>query len=102
MMSSEGATLRTKFGLSVVPANQITLVTDNQVCARAGAAADSVMTVWDPSDPPVATTNAIYVIQVGTAYAVVDLNDPSPNPKSEFSSVFIFGPLWDYRGIVEL
>jgi hypothetical protein len=89
--------LRTTLNLPVVAASQITLVTDSAVCARAGQAADSVAKVWDPSMTLDATTDPLYVIKVGTSYAVADLNNVDDG-HGDF--VFIFGPLWEYRGIV--
>lgn len=89
--------LRTSLQLPVVPASQITLVTDSTVCARAGQAADSVFKVWEPSSTLDPTTAPLYVIKVGTSYAVTDLNNVDDG-ESDF--VFIFGPLWEYRGSV--
>lgn len=100
MMAASGAGLRTKFSLPLVPASEITLVADSATCARAGQAADSVMSSWDPTDPPIATTAPLYVIKIGTSYAVVDLSDPDPN--DEYASVFVFGPAWVYRGILAM
>jgi len=91
------AALRTKLQLPVVSASQITLVTDSTVCARAGQAADSVFKVWEPSATLDPTTAPLYVIKVGTSYAVTDLNNVDDG-ESDF--VFIFGPLWEYRGSV--
>lgn len=91
------AALRTRLQLPVVTASQITLVTDSTVCARAGQAADSVARVWEPSMTLDPTTDPLYVIKVGTSYAVIDLNNVDDG-ESDF--VFIFGPLWEYRGSV--
>jgi len=100
MMSASGAGLRARFSLPSVPPSEIILVTDPATCARAGQAADSVMTSWDPTDPPIATTAPLYVIKIGTSYAVVDVSDPDPN--DEYASVFVFGPGWVFRGIVAM
>lgn len=89
--------LRTTLNLPVVAASQITLVTDSAVCARAGQAADSVASVWDPTLTLSPTTDPLYVIKVGTSYAVADLNNVDDG---DGDFVFIFGPLWEYRGIV--
>lgn len=89
--------LRTKLQLPLVAASQITLVTDSTVCARAGQAADSVFKVWEPSQTLDPTTDPLYVIKIGTSYAVADLNNVDDG-ESDF--VFIFGPLWEYRGSV--
>lgn len=89
--------LRTTLNLPVVTATQITLVTDSAVCARAGQAADSVAKVWEPSMTLDPTTDPLYVIKVGTSYAIADLNNVDDG---ETDFVFIFGPLWEYRGIV--
>ena len=73
----------------------ITLVADPAVCARAGLAADSIFKVWEPTATLDPTTDPIYVIKIGTSYAVIDLNNTDD---SDFDWVFIFGPLWEYRG----
>jgi hypothetical protein len=93
--------LRARFNLSLVPISQIVLVSDPTVCARTGAAADSMMTVWDSTDPAVPTTAPIYVIKIGTSYAMADLNAP-PAYQEERTSIWIFGPLWEYRGMLSL
>jgi hypothetical protein len=99
MMDTAAArtTLRTTLNLPVVAASQITLVTDSAVCARAGQAADSVAKVWEPSMTFDPITDPLYVIKIGTSYAVADLNNVGDGEKD---FVFIFGPLWEYRGAV--
>lgn len=98
MMSPAGAPVRARVSLPVVPPSEIVLVADSATCARAIAAADSMMTVWNPSDPPAANTTPFYVMRVGTFYAVADLSVPQPN--SEFAPVFVFGPAWVWRGML--
>jgi hypothetical protein len=93
--------LRARFNLPVVPSSQILLVSDSTVCAKIGAAADSMMTLWDPTDPAVASTIPVYVIQIGSSYAMVDLNAP-PEYREERTSVWIFGPASEYRGMLAL
>ncbi len=95
---NDGAT-RARLQLPVVAPSQITLVSDSPTCARAGFAADSIVTVWVPGSTPIPTTAPLYVIKIGTSYAVADLNSPST---SEFDWVFIFGPLWEYRGALRM
>ena len=89
--------LRTTLKLPVVAASLITLVTDSGVCARAGQAADSVAKVWEPSMTLDPTTDPLYVIKVGNSYAVADLNNVDDG---DGDFLFIFGPLWEYRGLV--
>lgn len=91
--------LRTRFNLPLVPVSEIVLVSDSTICARAGAAADSMMTIWDPTDSAVTTTASIYVVQIGTSYAMADLNAP-PEYQEDLVSLWIFGPLWEYRGML--
>lgn len=100
MMSPAGAGVRAKLSLPVVPASEIVLVADSATCARAIQAADSMMTVWNPADPPGPTTYPIYVLRIGTSYAVVDLSDNSSS--SEYASVFFFGPGWVFRRMLAM
>jgi hypothetical protein len=94
-MDTSQAAFRTRFLLPLVATSAITLVTDGPTCARAGLAVDSVFKVWQPSATLDPTTEPLYVIKIGTSFAVANLNYPSD---SEFDWVFVFGPLWEYRG----
>lgn len=97
MMDSSQSGMRAQLQLPVVAASQIVLVADTTVCARAGLAADSLVRVWNPDATFTPGPFSLYVIQVGTSYAVVDKSSP---PAGEFDWVFFFGPLWEYRGAV--
>lgn len=97
MMDTSRATLRTSLQLPLVSPSSITLVSNATVCSKAGLAADSIFKVWEPTATLPPTTDPIYVIQVGTSYAVADLNDPDD---SDGDWVSIFGPLWEYRGSI--
>jgi len=99
MMDTSQSGFRASLQMPLVTASAITLVTDPAVCAQAGFAADSIFKVWAPSAILPATTAPIYVIKIGTSYAVVDLNSPDT---SDGDWVFIFGPLWEYRGSISL
>jgi hypothetical protein len=94
-MDTSGSAFRAKLQLPLVSSSAITLVADPAVCARAGLAADSIFKVWEPTATLDPTTDPIYVIKIGTSYAVIDLNNTDD---SDFDWVFIFGPLWEYRG----
>jgi hypothetical protein len=95
MMDTSRSAFRAKLQMPLVSSSAITLVTDPAVCAQAGFAADSIFKVWEPTATLDPTTDPIYVIKIGTSYAVADLNNTDD---SEFDWVFIFGPLWEYRG----
>jgi hypothetical protein len=95
MMDTSQSAFRAKLQMPLVTSSAIALVTDAAVCARAGLAADSIFKVWEPTATLDPTTDPIYVIRIGTSYAVADLNNTGD---SDFDFVFIFGPLWEYRG----
>jgi hypothetical protein len=97
LMDSSHSATRAKLRLPTVNTSAIKLVTNGSVCARAGLAADSIFKVWEPTAVLGPTTDPIYVIRVGASYAVADLNSPDD---SDGDWVFIFGPLWEYRGSV--
>ena len=99
LMAAEQASFRTTLQLPQVAPSQIVLASDSLTCAQAGAAVDSMLVIWEPAQSPTPSSAAIYVIRIGTSYAVADLNSPpgdGPDP------LFIFGPLWEYRGIIGL
>jgi hypothetical protein len=95
MMDSSQSAFRASLQMPLVTSSAIALVTDAAVCAQAGFAADSIFKVWEPTATLGPSTDPIYVIKIGTSYAVVDLNSPDT---SDGDWVFIFGPLWEYRG----
>ena len=97
MMDTSQSAFRASLQMPFVPSSQIVLVTDPTVCARAGLAADSIVKVWEPTVTFAPTTDPLYVIQIGTSYALADLNAPRSN---HFDWVFIFGSLWEYRGSI--
>jgi hypothetical protein len=95
LMKPESEPLRTRFGVPFVSPSQIALVTDSTICARAGQALDSLAGSWAPNQPqPPANSNPLYVVQVGSYFAVVDENGPPPD-QSQF--IFYFSPLWEFR-----
>jgi hypothetical protein len=97
--SPAGAPVRARMSLPVVAPSEIVLVADSATCAQAIAAADSMVTVWNPSNPKEPTTTQFYVMRIGTSYALTDL---SPQPNSEFAPVLVFGPGWVYRGMLAM
>ncbi len=99
IMAPPESAFRARFSLPLVAPANITLVSDPAICARAGAAADSMVKVWLPNETVTPVTTPLYVIQVGTSYAVADLNTP---PDGEFDSLIIFGLLWEYRGMLAI
>ena len=95
LMKPESASLRTRLALPFASPSQIVLVSDSTICAQAGQALDSLARAWAPSQPqPPANSNPLYVVQVGSYFAVVDENGPPPN-QSQF--IFYFSPLWEFR-----
>jgi len=99
MMDSSQSAFRTKLQMPLVSSSAITLVSDSSICARAGIATDSIVKVFVPAASIPPSTAPLYVMRIGTSFAVVDLNSPSSD---HFDWVFIFGPLWEYRGIIAM
>jgi hypothetical protein len=99
MMAAEQSAFRAKLSMPLVTSTGISLASDPAICARAGAAVDSMVKVWLPNETVTPVTTPLYVIQVGTSYAVADLNSL---PSGEYDSVMIFGPLWEYRGSIAM
>ena len=95
LMKPESASLRTRFGVPFTSAAQIALASDPNICARAGQALDSLARAWAPSQPqPPANANPLYVIQIGSDFAVVDENGP---PLEHYHLILYFSPLWGLR-----
>jgi hypothetical protein len=97
LMAPADSTLRSKLGMPLVSTSQVTLATDPAVCLRAGQALDSVgraMTPGQPDPPP--SSNPLYVVQIGSSFAVLDRNIPVPQ---HYYYVFYFGPLWEFRRV---
>jgi hypothetical protein len=99
MMDSSQRAFRAKLKMPLVASSTIALVSDPKICARAGFAADSIFKVWEPTAKLGPTHNPLYVIKIGTSFAVADLNSPSD---SDGDWVFIFGPSWEYRGSIAM
>ena len=89
--------IRDSLHLPLVTAAQVVLVSDTATCSRVRQALDS-MIVTTTSDPINLGPRAIYTIQVGTFYAVV-------NPGSEMGEhmpVFFFNNLFSFLRILGL
>ena len=97
MMDSSQTAFRAKLKMPLVTSSAIVLVSDPTICARAGLAGDSIVKVWVPTAKFRPTTAPLYVIKIGTSFAMADLNSPTTN---HFDWVFIFGPKWEYRGAI--
>lgn len=97
LMAAKNTAVRTKLGVPLVSTSSVTLASDPAVCLSAGQALDSIGRVLTPgqSDPP-PSSNPLYVVQIGSSFAVVDRNIPVPQHDYY---VFYFGPLWDFRKI---
>jgi hypothetical protein len=94
LMKPELESLRTRFGVPFASASQIALITDPRICARAGQALDSLASAWAPSQPqPPENSNPLYVVQLGSYFAVVDHSGPS---LEHYHLIFYFSPLWKF------
>jgi hypothetical protein len=94
MMGADRGPTRASIGLPLVDTSQVTLVSDPAICARAGQALDSLNHALRPEvaiPPP--DTLPLYVLRVGSFYAVADLNYPSSN---HYDFLFFFGALWQF------
>jgi hypothetical protein len=98
IMGTNGAPMRTRFSIATAPPAEVVLVNHSTTCARAGLAADSLFTALDPTDPAVAATAPLYVFKVGASFALADPNQPSE--RKHHTPVLIFGPAWEYRGLI--
>jgi hypothetical protein len=99
MMDTSQTAFRAKLQMPLVTSSAIVLVSDSATCARAGLAGDSIVKVFVPNAVYAPTTAPLYVIKIGTSFAVADLNQTD---QSDFDWVFIFGPLWEYRGSMRM
>jgi hypothetical protein len=90
--------LRATFHLPAVKPEDVRLITDPAVCARAGRAFDSLARAWVPKKPPASESHyrPLYIFQVGKSYGVVDLNSPNESD-CDFISFFESG--WKYSGV---
>jgi hypothetical protein len=97
LMAPKNTAVRTKLGVPLVSTSSVTLASDPAVCLRAGQALDSIGRVMAPGQPdPPPSSNPLYVVQIGSSFAVLDRNIPVPEHDYY---VFYFGPLWDFRRI---
>jgi hypothetical protein len=95
MMMPEHSISRTSNHLPLVKSSQISLVTDSTVCSRAGQAMDSLGYARDGVTRPPSTI-PLFVFQIGTSHAVVDLLSPNDN---DADLIYFFGPSWRFGGI---
>jgi hypothetical protein len=95
MMLPQHSASRTGNGLPLVTSSQITLVADSTVCSRAGKAMDSLGYARDGVKRPPSTI-PLFVFQIGTSHAVVDLLSPNDN---DADLIYFFGPSWKLSGI---
>jgi hypothetical protein len=97
MMGPDSTGVRAYIGLGIVDTAQIALVSDSTICARAGQALDSLNLVLKPGVTiPPADTLPLYVLQVGSSFAVADLNYRSAN---DFDHLFFFTALWQFMNV---
>jgi hypothetical protein len=95
MMMPEHSISRTSNHLPLVNPSEITLVADSTVCSRAGQAMDSLGHARDGITRPPSTI-PLFVFQIGTSHAVVDLLSPNDN---DADLIYFFGPSWNFSGI---
>lgn len=62
--------------------------------ARAGQAMDAYARTIDPAPRP-ASAIPLFVFQIGTSFAVVDLLSPNDN---DADFMYFFSPTWDFKG----
>jgi hypothetical protein len=87
-----------RLSIPVVPPSDVSLVTDPAICARAYAAIDTLTATWAPVSPAESAPDpGIYLIKVGDWHAIVPLEQ-----QEHYTSVFIFGPRWDFRFILAM
>jgi hypothetical protein len=97
MMGPDGAPARAHLGLGIVDTTQILIVSDSAICARAGQALDSLNLALNPGATiPPPDTLPLYVLQVGSSFAVADLNYSSTN---DFDHLFFFTSLWQFMNV---
>jgi hypothetical protein len=94
MMGPNWTEYRTSFRLPLVTSAQVTLVSDSTVCARAGQAMDAHALTVDPAPRP-RSTIPLFVFQIGTSYAVVNLLSPN---ETDADFIYFFGPSWNFTG----
>lgn len=88
--------LRNSLSLPLATSSEITLVSDPTICARAGAAIDSVSLDSDPTQtlsPPLSTP--VYVFRIGSSFGVFD----GTVQNDHFAFFFFFGSLWGFLSI---
>jgi hypothetical protein len=97
LMVPRDSALRRILGVPLVSTSQVTLVTDSVVCAQAGQAVDSVGRLFAPNEPePAASSDPLYVVQIGSSFGVLDKNGPIPQ---HYYHIMYFGPAWEYRSL---
>jgi hypothetical protein len=88
--------LRTKLQLPIADTSQITLVTDQAVCARGLVALDSLVHATNPDAAVDLPARNLYVVSIGTYKGVVD---PTASA-GEWIPIYFFDNLWSYVSIV--
>lgn len=93
-MLTTGDSLRMSLTVPVVPASQVTLVTNEATCTRAREVQDSVIASSNSSYLPPYPSRPLYVVSVGTYYASLDTS----NSEAEWRSVYIWDDHWRFLG----
>jgi hypothetical protein len=96
LMAPTDTVVRGSLQLPSVATSQIALVTDQTVCMRAWQAVDSTVRATNPSAPANSAPRPLYVVTVGTYWAVVD-------PRAhvgEWFPMYFFDPAWKYLNML--
>jgi hypothetical protein len=88
--------LRTKLQLPIADTSQITLVTDQAVCARGLVALDSLIHATNPDAPVNLPGRNLYVVSIGSYKGLVD---PTASA-GEWVPIYFFDDLWTYVSMV--
>jgi hypothetical protein len=99
MLSADRKAGRSTFGFPPPDSSQIRLVTDTGLCAKADSALyDALIKMGGTKSSDVADNGILYLYQVGSLYAVTDL-EQSPWGDLTFTPIFFFfDPQWHYLG----
>jgi hypothetical protein len=94
MMDSDMVEFRSSYSIPLVTPAEISFVSDSTVCANAGVAMDALgLAIDSTSRAPSAIS--LFVFQIGTSYAVVDLLSHNTN---DADFIHIFSSSWVYKG----
>jgi hypothetical protein len=85
-------TIRTTLGIPLASSSQINLVADENLCTISLRAVDSTVHATNPIAPTTIPTRPLYVVTVGSYYAVVDPTAMT----GEWLPMYFFDAAWHY------